>query len=989
MIRWAKTVRTEAALFTTLLLLLPAVGSCRNETSSRGISQIVARMGERSKSILTLSATIIGESPTGRTWESRIEFKRPALYRTETIPTGKSKPITITLLNETALWRVSPRTNEVVRGDASGLPMWSNNAVTFLAAYLTPSEFLAGSAQVELDDTESSEAVNSHVMRASEWLRESAPFEREPLKQFVCWVDRSDFMLRKIRTNEIGRLVSETVVKQWKEVKPGVFLPSAFESSVVHTIKYHLRDIRINEPISDSRFHPGLGDNILVTDAEPLSVEEYKKNIEADPDDPHLHYSLGKLYLNNRVNLADAEKAFEKTISLRPGAKAGYAQLGRLYGMLKRDSDYIALLEKAVALFPDDAGFHGLLSHKYERAGKYGRAIEELAKKLEIDPEPVTDENRMAVLLERTGDIDGASRLYRDILDSDLPEAGSIKLSVASRLVQMYKRAMRLEELEERYSKIVESETADAMSLKILADVYLAAGKPEESVATWERLAAQARAEDGRLLLSMAESFNSNEMFAETAEICEHVIRISENEYLVQEARRLLVSTRQPPEQEDELLSYYEEQLAANIGSNEWWKAAKWLMEYYEQQNELGRFIDKLAELVDKNPGNRHLYTGLVKAHKQEGDFLGAIEYLEKAIEANPTSLHFPYRLAETYEEAGLDDEAIAAYRQLMLREPGREYAYSRLVKLLYRIEKSDEALRIIELAKTNLQANSDWNRVIADMYASVKEREKAESLYLDAIELAPEGVVGHHGYSNWGQGSKLELRRSFADLYRDWGEIRKAEEQYRIVIANVTDDLLRRLAVKSVVEMYRNAGTLEDVLQGNETLLNTLKSRVEETRASSAAAPANRELVREFENAKKDFTDHSSFLASVYEQTEQTKKLVVVHETVAEALPEDSSAWTRLIDTYEKASLYDKATGACERLIELLPDKEKDVVYRLADLHERLHNRAKSIHFTERLLVLRPDNEATHSVAASLYSRNRKYDKAAEHVTIQSRGAQ
>ena len=987
MVRLSGVMKLSVSVLVTGMLLLLIAGASCSPDPGPDLEAILAGVRARTAPISTLSALIVGEdaSQPPEISRMRFEFRRPARCRVETSRLVNGERITLSVLSDTTFWIVHPGLGEAKRSDAPDFPVWSNELCTFFGICLAPEQFLAAPLQLTLDGTDRIDGVEVFVLRVVEPPPDmGAPEVRQPVEKLICRVDTAEFGLRSMEVDHGGGVSAQLVVKRSEQLTPGFSLPVELQVTYPfrkRTIRYHVRDIHINDTIPDARFEVPIGEHLLVRDAKPLSEQAYKSKIEVEPNNPHLHYNLGLLYLRSRSNLDEAEEAFKRTISLRPRARAGYSMLASLYQTIDETEEAVKILEQAVSRFPDDADFHERLSNLYERTGQCDLAIKELRRKLELTPEHPYETSRMARLLHKTGDFDGAVRLYREILDSDLPPSDSTKIGVASELVNVYERALRLEELEQTYREIGEEETVDVLSLKILADIYLALGKQEEAVSVWKRLSAKAGAEDGRLLLALASEFSRNEMFAEAQQVCKQVIGSTEDEYVLRDARSQLESTYRPPEQKDKLHAYYEERLATATGSHVWWEAANWLMKYYEQRNELGTFIDKLTELAGEHPGEGTIYMALVRAYKQNEDYQGAIDAYKKAIEMDPRNLHFRHALAQTYEEAGLYDEAIAAYNALIESHPDYSSWYHSLAKLQYRLGKRDEAHRTIEQAMRSIPKDVQWYTTIADMYGSVGDYEKAESLYLKAIELAPEVGTRTCGMDDGpGQGSKLALRSQLAQRYREWGETAKAEEQYRRVIAKAEGEWFRRSAVLSLAEMYRETGSLDAAAERHKRVLTELVSEFERIKTALAETAADEEIRRKIESAKEDLVEHSTFLALLYEDMKKPKEAAAVYETVAEVLREDSDAWTRFVEACEKAELYDKAVIGYEKLLELMPDRRRRSFAELATLHKRLGNTTKSIEFTEKLLAVGADDEATHRVAADLYSWNRMYEKAAEH---------
>ncbi|MCX2781752.1 tetratricopeptide repeat protein [Microbulbifer thermotolerans] len=107
--------------------------------------------------------------------------------------------------------------------------------------------------------------------------------------------------------------------------------------------------------------------------------------IERFPLVPQLHLKLAEI-LHLQGNLSGAEKQLRHTLLLAPNWSAAYNQLADLLEYQGKYSDAIALLETAIQRVPCDAIPHGYLADLLWKQGETQRALDTVAKSVELDP---------------------------------------------------------------------------------------------------------------------------------------------------------------------------------------------------------------------------------------------------------------------------------------------------------------------------------------------------------------------------------------------------------------------------------------------------------------------------------------------------------------------------------------------------------------------------------------------------------------------------
>jgi len=98
------------------------------------------------------------------------------------------------------------------------------------------------------------------------------------------------------------------------------------------------------------------------------------------------HYNLAVFYVGEN-KLFEAEDNFEKAIQLKPDFADAYANLGKLYDLLREYPGAEENLKKAIQIKPEDPAYHFNLGLVYAKQGKLEDAKGEFKKSLEIKPD--------------------------------------------------------------------------------------------------------------------------------------------------------------------------------------------------------------------------------------------------------------------------------------------------------------------------------------------------------------------------------------------------------------------------------------------------------------------------------------------------------------------------------------------------------------------------------------------------------------------------
>ena len=110
-----------------------------------------------------------------------------------------------------------------------------------------------------------------------------------------------------------------------------------------------------------------------------------RRVVEADPKD-HLAWAhLGSVH-NSLGQTAEAERAYERALSLRPEMLSAAFNLSRLYFQGENYGKAVELLRPVAAKMPDSADAHFLLGEAYFRIKRFDEAGTHLKEAIRLDP---------------------------------------------------------------------------------------------------------------------------------------------------------------------------------------------------------------------------------------------------------------------------------------------------------------------------------------------------------------------------------------------------------------------------------------------------------------------------------------------------------------------------------------------------------------------------------------------------------------------------
>jgi tetratricopeptide (TPR) repeat protein len=219
-------------------------------------------------------------------------------------------------------------------------------------------------------------------------------------------------------------------------------------------------------------YHKALGDvyaRQLITE---LAVNEYNQALELNPNDPDVHYAIGKMHFKDR-KWPEVLKAWQDAVAADSNFVPVYRDLIHLYLIMKPPryeeavpllrravefhpedtqlpvelaramaktpayrAEALPYLEKATALVSDDAEVHVLIGDISSENKDYARAVEAYRKATQINPEFVGALKGLAEAQKASGDTTAAIETMKVIAEKDTSGNGGVEGALGYLLYQ-------------------------------------------------------------------------------------------------------------------------------------------------------------------------------------------------------------------------------------------------------------------------------------------------------------------------------------------------------------------------------------------------------------------------------------------------------------------------------------------------------------------------------------------------------------------------
>jgi tetratricopeptide (TPR) repeat protein len=194
--------------------------------------------------------------------------------------------------------------------------------------------------------------------------------------------------------------------------------------------KYYDKAIKLNS--SSYGVYQNYGLSLMKLGNYNLAIEDFKKSLELDGQNPHAFYNLANaVYFNARSqkitpeNKAAVYQSFmeaagylKQAINLDPKMKEAYVLIGLCYRLSEQYSEAVFWYNKALNLFPR-AEFYNLIGHTFMDEKKYNEAAMYYRRAVDNDPSQFISYYNLGEAFAKLNDFNSALQNYKRALELD------------------------------------------------------------------------------------------------------------------------------------------------------------------------------------------------------------------------------------------------------------------------------------------------------------------------------------------------------------------------------------------------------------------------------------------------------------------------------------------------------------------------------------------------------------------------------------------
>jgi tetratricopeptide (TPR) repeat protein len=166
------------------------------------------------------------------------------------------------------------------------------------------------------------------------------------------------------------------------------------------------------------------------------AADEYRKVLAIKPDEPGIHFALGRILLEGTPSADATEQArqeFEDELKVDPASVAAEEQLGEMAWEARQWNDAIARFQEALKIDPDaEAALVGL-GKALVSAGRAPDAVMPLQKAVHLDPSDPTGHYQLSFAYRHVGrdsDAEKEMALYQETHDREQREGLAIRKGI-------------------------------------------------------------------------------------------------------------------------------------------------------------------------------------------------------------------------------------------------------------------------------------------------------------------------------------------------------------------------------------------------------------------------------------------------------------------------------------------------------------------------------------------------------------------------------
>jgi tetratricopeptide (TPR) repeat protein/HEAT repeat protein len=658
---------------------------------------------------------------------------------------------------------------------------------------------------------------------------------------------------------------------------------------------------------------------------------------------------------------------------------------------------YKSLLERS----PNNSYALKRLVGLYRRHSSLKRLIAEYRARAAAAPRSHALQLILGHLNRRAGKLDQAVESYRkaaDLRPKD-PAAHAAQGAALARLGQRQQAA-------EAYGKalaLARSSADKKRYLRALTKNALASRDPAAAAGHLRRLV-QLEPGKTRLRLELARALSSANQHAGALEQLRAALARTSDSAQRAEILKQIGQAHGHLGHDQEALAAFRKAMALTPRGH-WLRRAivEQMIALYSKRQNLKSLIADLERRWKRRGQFEHQVLG--RLYSQTGDDARALKSLRAALKLAPYSVETRLRIITLLDRASRSDEALDEYRKLVRIAPGEPRYQIELAKRLYQAGQQKQALEVLERCGRRFPGDASVHSILADLFTRWGDPARATRASRALVRIEPRDPahlinLGEQYFQSGDKRRALETwkrllrvipRRyealaALAEVYGNHNMLQQAITTYRKAIR------LRPRAVayqRALAMLLENARKHDPALQAWERVMvlaqaSKNRGKLKEARSHTInilrqqrRLRARVRILQNKFNAPSPDLEAGYFLAEALVVLGSREQAASVYRRILELRQDDLESLLALERIYRRQRQLRLAVEVLKRLARVQPSRAREHYQRIADLLLELYDDKQALVYAHKAVALGSGDARSHQRLGRLYEKKEDYAAA------------
>jgi tetratricopeptide (TPR) repeat protein len=407
-------------------------------------------------------------------------------------------------------------------------------------------------------------------------------------------------------------------------------------------------------------------------------------------------------------NLNDAERLFQKALTINPRSDAAMFDLAKIAVERGRLGEAATLLEQSREIDPENPWYREYLAQVYAESGRLDEAIETVRSIIELQPDKHDYYFNLGSLLSAQGKFDEALKVY-----DDLEEQFGLMEEIAMQRQMIYLEQGKADLALEEANKLIDINPEEIRYYGMKAEILEQTGRNEEAKVLYAEML-EIDPDNGLVLLALFEIAEQEGKSAQAREYLASAFR-SEDLGIDVKVNILLNLMSNPGESPDYLFQLSDELVAAHSNNA---KAYAIQGDLYNNFNRQEEARSKFQKAVEIDPNRPPIWQEILIISSTLNDFETMRTESEKALEYFPQQPIFYLFHGISLQQLGETKEAIDAL------ESGKN------------------------LVIDNNELLGQFYASLGDAHHSINDHKASDAAYEKALKYTPSNVIVLNNYA-------------------------------------------------------------------------------------------------------------------------------------------------------------------------------------------------------------------------------------------------